>query len=98
MDGTRRQLLGEDEAAADTEVLFALYQQCARGAAAHLCQHFLHATFFAYWRISHADGVDFAFVLGRTRCAPLTILTIPRQWTMTLKPIFGETLSVRSLC
>lgn len=32
----------------------------------------------AYWRVVHAGGVDVSFVLGRTRCAPLQPLSIPR--------------------
>lgn len=32
----------------------------------------------AYWRVVHADGVDISFVLGKTRCAPTQILSVPR--------------------
>lgn len=32
----------------------------------------------AFWRVAHAGGFDVSFVLGRTRCAPLQTLTIPR--------------------
>lgn len=32
----------------------------------------------AYWRVVHEDGVDVSFILGKTRCAPLKILSVPR--------------------
>lgn len=32
----------------------------------------------AYWRIATDDGVQLAFVCGKSRCAPLKLLSIPR--------------------
>lgn len=32
----------------------------------------------AYWRVSHSGRIDVSFVLARTRCAPLQIISIPR--------------------
>lgn len=32
----------------------------------------------AYWRIQHGSDYDVSFIAGKTRCAPLKILSIPR--------------------
>lgn len=32
----------------------------------------------AYFRVQHNDGIDVAFIVGKTKCAPLKLLSIPR--------------------
>lgn len=46
----------------------------------------------AYWRVSNVEGYDVSFIAGKTKCAPLKLLSIPRL------ELQAAVLATRLLC